>query len=83
MVEVFNAHLLNTKIIDDEAKLFQLPIVSPKAQCCSGFVVGGPAQEFPPYFFQKILAGMLSPKNQKFGWWYGKTTHLKSCLTNF
>jgi hypothetical protein len=39
MVEVLDGHVLNAKIIDDEAKLNRLPFVFPKTWCCSRFVV--------------------------------------------
>ncbi len=39
MVEVLDAHLFNSKTIDDEAKLYWPPFVFPKAWCCSGFIV--------------------------------------------
>jgi hypothetical protein len=39
MVEVLGAHIFNAKIIDDEAKLYWLPFVFPKAWSGSGFVV--------------------------------------------
>jgi hypothetical protein len=39
MVEVLNAHVFNAKILDNEAKLYWLPFVFPKAWCCSGFIV--------------------------------------------
>ncbi len=38
VVEVFNAHILNTKVIHDEAKL-DPPLVSPKTRSGVGFVV--------------------------------------------
>ena len=39
VVEVLNAHILNTKIIHDEAKLYRMPLVSPKTRSGVGFVV--------------------------------------------
>jgi len=39
VVEVLNAHILYAKVIHDEAKLDQTPIVSPKARSGVGFVV--------------------------------------------
>jgi hypothetical protein len=39
MVEVLNAHVFNAKIVKDEAKLYWLPLMFPKAWCCSSFGV--------------------------------------------
>jgi hypothetical protein len=39
MIEKLDAGVLNTKIIDNEAKLHRSPFVFPKPQCCSGFVI--------------------------------------------
>ncbi len=38
-VEVLNAHILNAKVIHDEAKLDRTPLVSPKTRSGVGFVV--------------------------------------------
>ncbi len=39
MVKVFDAHVLNAKIINNEAELYWPPFVFPNIWCCSGFVV--------------------------------------------
>jgi hypothetical protein len=39
VVEVFNAHILNAKVIHDEEKLDWPPLVSPKTRSGVGFVV--------------------------------------------
>ncbi len=39
VVEVLNAHILNTKVIHDEAKLNQMPLVYPKTRSGVDFVV--------------------------------------------
>jgi hypothetical protein len=39
MVEVLDAHVFNTKIINNEAKLYWPSFVFPKALSCSGFIV--------------------------------------------
>ena len=39
MVEVFNAHVFHTKVIDDEAELDGLPFVAPETRSGSRFVV--------------------------------------------
>ena len=39
VVEVLNAHILNTKVIHDEAKLDRMPLVSPKTRSGVGFIV--------------------------------------------
>jgi hypothetical protein len=39
MVEVLDAHVYSTKIINNEAKLYWPPFVFPKAWCCRGFIV--------------------------------------------
>ncbi len=39
VVEMLNAHILNTKVIHDEAKLDRTPLVSPKTRSRVGFVV--------------------------------------------
>jgi hypothetical protein len=39
MVEVFNAHVLHTKVINDEAELDWLPFVAPESRGGSRFVV--------------------------------------------
>ena len=39
VVEVLNAHILNAKAIHDEAKLYRMPLVSPKTRSGVGFVV--------------------------------------------
>jgi hypothetical protein len=39
VVEVLSAHILNTKVIHDEAKLDQTPLVSPKTRSGVGFIV--------------------------------------------
>ena len=39
VVEMLNAHILNTKVIHDETKLDQTPLVSPKTRSGVGFVV--------------------------------------------
>jgi hypothetical protein len=39
VVEVLNAHILNTKAIHDEAKLDWMPLVSPKTWSGVGFIV--------------------------------------------
>ena len=38
VVEVLSAHILNAKVIHDEAKLDQTPLVSPKTRSGMGFV---------------------------------------------
>ena len=39
VVEVLNAHILNTKVIHNEAKLDRTPLVSPKTRSGVGFIV--------------------------------------------
>jgi len=39
VVEVLNAHILNAKVIHDEAKLDRTPLVSPKTRSGVGFIV--------------------------------------------
>ncbi len=39
VVEMLNAHILNTKVIHDEAKLDRTPLVSPKTRSGVGFAV--------------------------------------------
>ncbi len=39
MVEVFNAHVFHTKVIDNEAELDWLPFVAPETRSGSRFVV--------------------------------------------
>ena len=39
MVEIFCASVLNAKVLDNEAKLYRTPLVSPKSRSRVGFIV--------------------------------------------
>jgi hypothetical protein len=52
VVEVLNAHILNTKVIHDEAKLDRTPLVSPKARSGVGFILA--------LFFQSTAEKIVS-----------------------